>query len=127
MVIIAIVIDKLGIVNTNEIKELGKNEILDFMTVVIFGPFVEELLFRYFIFRETSKINKVFAHIFTALIFGFSHIWYYVLIQGDYTQLISSLVYVALGLNASLLYSKTKNICFPLMLHMIINCISFIN
>lgn len=97
------------------------------MTVVIFGPFVEELLFRYFIFRETSKINKVFAHIFTALIFGFSHIWYYVLIQGDYTQLISSLVYVALGLNASLLYSKTKNICFPLMLHMIINCISFIN
>lgn len=127
MVIIAIVIDKLGIVNINEEKELGANKILNFITAVIFGTFVEELLFRYFVFRETLKINKIFAHIFTAFIFGFSHIWYYVLIQGDYTQLVSSLVYVVLGLNLSLLYSKTKNICFPLLLHIAINLIAFMN
>ena len=127
MVIIAIVIDKLGIVNVNETKELGANKILNFISTVIFGTFVEEFLFRYFIFREILKVNKIFAHIITAFIFGFSHIWYYVLIQGDYTQLVSILVYVALGLNLSLLYSKTKNICFPLMLHITINFIAFMN
>lgn len=124
MVAIAIIMDKCGIVNTNEIQENDANNILNFITVVILGTFVEEFLFRYFVFREALKVNKIFAHIIAALVFGFSHIWYYVLIQGDYTQLFSSFVYIALGLNLSLLYAKTKNICYPLFLHMIINFIS---
>ena len=127
MVIIAIVIDKFGIVNINESNELGTNRILNFFAAVIFGTFVEELLFRYFIFREALRINKIFAIIFTALIFGFSHVWYYVLIQGKYEQLVSSLIYVALGLNECLLYSKTRNICFPLLLHIAINFIALMN
>lgn len=125
MVISAIIIDKLGIINNSENSSVtNDNYILRFIASVLFAPIVEELMFRFFIFRATRKINIVFAHLFTAFIFAFSHIWDYVLIDGDYTQLIAMIPYVILGLNASFVYSKTKNICFPIFLHMIINFIS---
>lgn len=127
MVAAAIVVDKIGIINRNETKEISQNYILGFTTAVIFAPVIEEFVYRFFIFRLLERMNKVFAHILASLIFGFVHVWHYVLLDGDFTQLVSMSAYVIIGLGASTLYSKCKNICYPIFLHGLINLIAVIN
>ena len=124
MVAVAITVDKIGIINKNETKEIAQNYILGFITAVIFGSFIEEFVYRFFIFRSLERINKVLAHILAAFIFGFVHVWHYVLLDGDLTQLVSMSAYLIIGLGASTLYSKSKNICYPIFLHSLINLIS---
>lgn len=124
MITTAIIIDKIGIVNTNDKVEIASNYVLLFTTVVIFAPIIEEFTYRFFVFRSLEKVNIFLAHILTAFIFGFVHVWDFVLLNGDYTQLVSMLVYCVISLGASGLYNKTKNICYPILLHSIINLIS---
>ncbi len=124
IVISAIVIDATGIVNANdEAVSSGINMSLTF-AAILFAPIVEELVFRFMLFRSVSKCNTILAHIVTALAFGFFHVWDYVIIDGDYTQLISMITYIVMSFGFSILYSKSKNICFPIALHMIINAIA---
>lgn len=130
IVISAIVINAAGIVNANEeAVSSGINQyfVLDIFNAILFAPIVEELVFRFMLFRSASKCNTILAHIVTALAFGFFHIWDAVIIYGDFTQLISMLIYVVMSLGFSILYSKSKNICYPIALHMIINAIATFN
>lgn len=124
MVVVAMIVENFGIINTNQTKAISQNYIMGFITAVIFAPVLEELVYRFFIFRSLEKINIVFAHILTAFIFGFVHVWNYVLLEGDLTQLISMSAYLIISLGASTLYSKNKNIYYPIFLHSIINFIS---
>ena len=124
MVVVAIAVDRIGIINKNDTVEIAQNYIMGFITAVIFGPVIEELMYRFFIFRSLERINKVFGHILAALIFGFVHVWHYVLLDGDLTQLVSMSAYLIIGLGASTLYSKNKNICYPIFLHSLINLIA---
>ena len=124
MVLYAIIVDRFGIINANETENIEMNLIFTYLTVVIFGPIVEELTYRFFIFRGLEKINPYLAHLLTAFIFGFSHVGYYVIVKGDFTQIISMFTYCIISFGASLLYSKTKNLSYPILLHMIINFIS---
>ena len=126
MVVVAIAVDRIGIINKNDTVEIAQNYILGFITAVIFGPVIEELMYRYFIFRSLERMNKVFGHILAAFIFGFVHVWHYVLLDGDLTQLVSMSAYLIIGLGASTLYSKNKNICYPIFLHSLINFIAVI-
>ncbi len=91
---------------------------------MIFAPLIEEFMYRFFIFRSLEKINIIFGHILTAFIFAFIHVWDYVLLDGDYTQLVSMTVYFIISIGTSCLYSKTRNICYPILLHSIINFIA---
>lgn len=124
MLVTAIAISKIGITNTNDTQEVASNYFLSFLTAVICAPVIEEIMYRFFLFRSFEKVNVVLAHLVTAGIFAFAHVWDYVLVAKDYTQLISMLVYVVISLGASTLYGKTKNICYPILLHVLINCIS---
>lgn len=56
VVISAIIIDKLGIINNSENSSVSNdNYILSFIASVLFALIVEELMFRFFIFRATRK------------------------------------------------------------------------
>lgn len=105
-------------------NELKNNFLPMFLAAVIFGPFVEELVFRGLIFRLLRNKFKILSHIITALLFGLYHVWTYVLFLGDFSQLINVLPYFAMGLAFSILYENTDNIAYPLLLHMANNFIS---
>lgn len=61
--------------------------------------------------------------IITTLLFAFSHVWTNVLIEGQWIQLIAMLPYFVFGLGLNILYQRTKNVIYPIMLHMAINTI----
>lgn len=122
-----IFLHKMGIANEN-------NEVIDeeakrtggrmFAAAALFAPFAEELIYRFFIFRLIGSKNLILAHIATAAVFGFSHVWGFVLVDGDITQLAAMLPTFCMSLGLSVLYQKTGTLAFPIMLHMAINIIA---
>lgn len=127
IVILGIIIDYVGVVNINETEIENSLDVSYTMTVIaaiIFAPVVEELMFRFVIYRTFEKINPILAHICVAMIFGFFHVWGYVLIEKNYTQLINMLPYIVMSLGFSIVYQKTKNIWSAIILHCVINTIA---
>ena len=130
IVICGIIIDQVGISNSNEndidaaLNVDTLNYIITAIAAVIFAPVTEELFFRFLVYRSIEKVNPILSHVCVALLFGFFHVWGYVLIDGEYIQLVNMLPYIAMSLGFSILYQKCKNICFPIILHAIINFIA---
>ena len=102
---------------------LSNNLIIMAIQAVILAPIVEELLFRGVIFRSLRKYGLLIAHIVSALLFGFLHI-YSALLNGDMTQLIQMIPYVAMGFVFSYSYEKRGNIGSAILLHMLNNLIA---
>lgn len=115
-------------VNQNEAilnaEQLTVNPMLYVLCVVIIGPVVEEIVCRFALFRPLYLWNKWAAHLITAVVFGLLHVLPYVLLDGAWEQLVVMLPYCVTGLWLSVLYVKTKNLCFPIMLHMSNNLIA---
>ena len=91
------------------------NTILTFISVVIFAPIVEEIIFRGVIFNEAAKYKGgAFPIIISALLFGLAHMQP---IQIVYT-FISGLIW-------AFVYSKTHSLPIVMFLHMLNNLLTF--
>lgn len=122
-----IFLSAIGVINENNeaVEETIKNTgIFMILSVIIFAPVAEEIIYRFFIFRLIRNKNLIFAHLITAIIFGFSHVWGYVIIDKNPVELLSMLPTFFMSLGFSILYEKTKSLAFPIMPHMIINIIA---
>lgn len=78
--------------------------------VVICAPIMEELLFRKTLIDRTAQFGEGIAIVFSGLVFGLFH---GNLVQFGYAFL--------LGVFFGFIYIKTKNIVYPIILHMITN------
>ncbi|MGP1569879.1 MAG: lysostaphin resistance A-like protein [Eubacteriales bacterium] len=84
-----------------------------FLSVVILGPIIEELLFRGVIF---NVIAKNFGNIAGVLVSGITFgIWHMELVQSIYTAL--------LGVVIAIIYMYTRSILFPILCHCLYNLI----
>ena len=99
------------------IDTLGKAPIYTLIVTVLIAPILEELVFR-------ISFRKIFAHtnflfiLFSGLFFGGMHV------LGTLENLVDLLFiipYSIPGFIFAYLYTKTKNICVPIMLHFIHN------
>lgn len=91
--------------------------VLLILTGGVMGPIMEELLFRGIILGLLEKVKKGwFAVIFSALLFGIAHIAF---VQVVYTFL--------MGLIAGAIYLKTRNILWPIIIHITINTVAAIS
>lgn len=96
------------------------------MTVSIFAPFVEEVIFRGVIFAPLkNRFGFLFAAIFSSFLFGFIHV-YASLISGDYSDLWFIFTYAGLGFVFSYVYYKSENIFTCILLHGVYNTIAFL-
>ena len=86
------------------------NPLVNFFIVVICAPIMEELLFRKMIIDRTSSYGEGVSVIFSGLLFGLFH---GNLVQFSYAFLI--------GAFFGYIYIKTKNIVYPIILHMAMN------
>lgn len=78
--------------------------------VVICAPIMEELLFRKTLIDRTAHFGEGISILFSGLVFGLFH---GNLVQFGYAFL--------LGVFFGFIYIKTKNIVYPIILHMVIN------
>lgn len=81
---------------------------------VILGPITEELAFRAIVFKGFQKaINTPVAAVLSALLFGIAH---GILVQSVYTFI--------MGVIVALVYARTKNLFYPIIMHITINMLA---
>lgn len=124
----------LGIENSNQesiendTANDGTVKILMTTAAVLFAPFAEETVYRFFLFRlirgKSGWVRRISAHIFVAALFAFSHCWGYVIIEKDFSQLLGVMPLFIVGLGFSIAYDKTKNLALPILMHMALNLIA---
>lgn len=114
--------------NQESVENMIMNyKILGFLLVAIMAPFVEEIIFRYFIFRGTqNKLKIVWAFVITVLSFAGVH-YLSSIAEGTLAEdLKSVLSYLVPSFLMTYLYYKNKNLATSIMFHMIYNGIQFI-
>lgn len=101
--------------NSAEIFAIINKYPLFLLTTVLFGPIMEEFVFRKVIFGFFFDLNgAVGAAVISSLLFAFVHM------DGHF------LVYSTMGLVFCFLYTKTKNIATPIIAHVLMNTIAVI-
>lgn len=114
-------LDKLPVIgqsmqNHNSNWQVINNEayIWTFLSVVLIGPIVEELLFRGLIFHYLERIKSGwFPILISGIAFG---IWHQEPVQCVYASVI--------GIAFGLVYARTRNLFLVMMMHIIINLMS---
>lgn len=86
----------------------GGNPVDIILITVIMAPLVEELIFRGVVFRSLEKVKEGwFPILASALLFGLCHV---ILVQSVYS--------FVLGVAAAIVYAKTRNMLYPVLIHM---------
>ncbi len=107
-------------VNQESINDSIKNSaVIMAFSVIVFGPIVEELIFRKIIFAGLYQKNIVLAYAVSSLFFGAMHVFS----GGDWVFLIT---YAGMGVMFAAAYHYSKNIYVPIIMHMIHNGFSFL-
>lgn len=85
-----------------------------FLSVVLLGPLVEELIFRGIQYYYAERVRRGwFPILITALSFG---VWHGILVQSIYTAL--------MGIAIAIVYRHTRSILIPFLMHIINNFMS---
>ncbi|WP_236015408.1 CPBP family intramembrane glutamic endopeptidase [Planococcus soli] len=100
-----------GSENTASLVTIAEAVPLAIVSIVLFGPILEELVFRRVLFGSLNQTtNFFFATAISALVFALIHF--------DFTHL---LLYFTTGLILAFLYQKTKRIITPIIAHICLN------
>lgn len=86
-----------------------------FVTIVLVGPFFEELFFRATLLRSLTRYGKEFALIFSSLCFGMMHL--------NFAQGIPAFF---MGIVLGWSYVRSGSLIVPIAIHMLNNAISFL-
>ena len=99
---------------TNDISELISDSPiwLVILVAVVIGPIVEELIFRKLIIDRLSVFGDLTAVLISSVAFGLFH--------GNLYQFFYA---AGLGLVLGYIYTKTGNLLYPILMHMILNFI----
>lgn len=93
--------------------------------IVVTGPIIEEMIFRFGVYRPLRNKNKILAYIVSSLLFGLIHVLGPV-IDGYTSQLLLIIPYGISGFFYAKYYEKCDNIFYPILLHSISNIIASI-
>jgi len=95
--------------------QTGFGIVLYFISLVIIPAFAEEFVCRYIMLNILKKHGNIFAIIVTSVFFGFMH------------ARVSAFIYAtAIGVFLAYIAIKTKSIWFPVIMHAVVNSVSFI-
>ncbi|WP_203334828.1 CPBP family intramembrane glutamic endopeptidase [Planococcus beigongshangi] len=100
-----------GSENTSTLVTIAEVAPVAIFAVVLFGPIMEELVFRRVIFGTLNQVTNFWiATAISALVFAVVH-W----------EFVHLLLYFTTGLILAFLYQKTKSIIAPIIAHMLLN------
>lgn len=134
MVVTAIILSRFSIgksANQEMIDvRMQSNRLIMTLVVCLIGPFVEEMIFRGIVYEKIrkgkeSKLGIAVAILSTSLLFAIYHSSViYIVMNGDYKQLLEYLPIFVLGVGLNYIYVKTHNVFAPVVVHMCINIFS---
>lgn len=92
--------------------------------VVVLAPFVEEALFRGYIFGNLREVSRAGAYAVSALAFALIHVWQFAAASRDPAYLLLAVQYVVPGLVMAWTYERSGTLWGSILLHSLINGIS---
>lgn len=95
------------------------------LMVVVVGPVVEEVLYRFALFRPLHEVNALLGHLVTALCFGLQHIAVAVFVNHNTAEWWQLPSYLVFSLVMSVLYARTRTLWAPILVHVALNGIGF--
>ena len=104
------------------LEEFKLAPIYTFIATIIISPIMEELVFR-LSFRKMFKHTNILFIFFSGFVFGFIHV---IGTLSNLNDLLFIIPYSIPGFIFAYAYTKSKNICVPIMLHLIHNLFMFI-
>lgn len=103
--------------------QLDAAPILATLSVALFAPVAEELLYRGLLFRGLYSHSRVAAWCVSAGLFSASHVLGYLGLYGPENALIAFVLYLPAGICLNLAYRKSGSIITPILMHIAINII----
>lgn len=111
--------------NQSLLEQVHAAPLLMGLLIIVAGPIVEEVLYRFTIFRPLHQVNPVLGHTATALLFGLQHIAVAVFVNGNAVEWWHLPSYAAASLVLSLLYTRSRTLLIPIGVHMATNALGF--
>ena len=93
---------------------------------VFVGPVVEETLFRGVVFGTLRRRSAIAAYALSMLLFPVYHLWQFVLVTGDLSQLVYALQYVPVAFALGFCYERGGSIWTCIFFHMGYNGLAFL-
>ena len=98
-----------------------------FVLVVIIGPFIEELLFRFIAFKGLKeKVSKVWLLVITSILFTIPHMLSLVNSGGVRGDLLALPKFLIIGWMLGDYYYKNNQIGRVILVHILYNIVSFV-
>ncbi|MBR3704617.1 MAG: CPBP family intramembrane metalloprotease, partial [Oscillospiraceae bacterium] len=94
------------------------------LIIILLAPFVEEVLFRGYIFGNLRATSRTAAYIVSCLLFAFLHVWQFAVIHRDLSYFLLMLQYLVPGLVFAWTYEKSGTLWGSVLLHAAVNALA---
>lgn len=120
---ISVLLSSNNIQDANQENVASASVLFQLLGASIIAPVAEELYFRFYLYNAFRKKSILLAVSISAILFAF---WHTIasIIFGNFTQLISTISYLPMGIAFALMYEKTQNIKYPIIMHLANNTIT---
>ena len=95
-----------------------------FLIVVFLAPFVEEVLFRGYVFGNIRQHSRVAAYVVSCLLFAFLHVWQFAVVNHSLSYFLLMLQYLAPGLVLAWTYDRSGTLWGSVILHAAVNALA---
>lgn len=103
----------------------AQSETVMIVGAVVLAPMVEETLMRGLVFGTIRRKSRVLAYAVSMVLFAAIHVWQFAVLYDWRQVLLAALAYLPAGIALGWTYEKSNTIWAPILLHMVINAISF--
>lgn len=101
--------------------------LVSFIAIVLIGPIVEEITYRFGLFGSLYQKNRLLAYMISILFFWLIHFDFSSIGTNNFIyELAASPAYISAGLILCIAYEKTENLAVPILAHMCNNLLSFL-
>lgn len=95
-----------------------------FLIVVFLAPFVEEVLFRGYVFGNLREHSRTAAYLISCLLFAFLHVWQFAVVERSLSYFLLMLQYLVPGLVLAWCYERSGTLWGSILLHAFVNALA---
>ena len=94
------------------------------LIIILVAPFVEEVLFRGYVFGNLRHVNRTAAYIVSCLLFAFLHVWQFAVVHQSLGNFFLMLQYLVPGFALAWAYERSGNLWGSVLLHAFVNALA---